>query len=855
MSRQRDVVVGHRARAALHLAIVIAVFLTSTVGATTPATADSTSILGANAVPTPAFTSGADGVKSFWWDEGGYSLEYRDSVAPWNCPDPDGCRYTLTLVGRTDRSGSEPPQRQVLVERTVRSGESLDFTMSGPLSMPGPLFSVRVVSDLVGPNGVGGLMSMGTTGLAPVRRYGVSGYVDRALHVAMRYHIYALADPCERFRTLPRPDPDAYSLCVPRYQALMQAGRTPEERLSDAPLYAFALAVRNAVGFEAFQGWVRDLIRRPYDPASSSTPPQRYVALGDSYSSGYGNPSYEPGTNRDGGPNNCQRSQSGAYAQEVRLSRQDLSFSFHACQGGITRDFFRPRDNPEDDDPFFSESAQLDNVDGRTGLVTFSIGGNDARFGPIMESCVQADPRNWAWGLCSNDASMTERLARTFQRLSGLVPPDGKVYSYDEIWQEVKLRAGGTVAGVSVGYPHFFPPGGNAAGCEGVYASDQAWMVERINELNDIARTQARKSGMRFADPNDPRLHQTFADHELCSNDPWIHPIFSGSGLHPGRVHPTAAGQRALAEAVKTALAEPPPPRYVVKPQQTVTQAIVVTSAQQSLNINTAWPGSDVVLTLRSPSGRVIGRETQAPDVSRTTHSTWERVEVLRPEVGTWTAELYGLDVMPDGEPTSLDVYQEPLSNKMPQARPTTRVEGAELVLDGQSSTDPDGRIVTYDWYIRSASGERKVSGAQVRIPRTGIQQAATLVVTDDRGGKSFAHKTIIPVDVLPGSAENPVNLTSKGTLPLALLSTPDFDATTVSPATLRAGPGAAAPVGTSTKREDVNMDGRQDLVAHFSTQGLRLTGTSRHLCVAGAVRVAGDVRSFEACDVVKPKG
>ncbi len=623
------------------------------------------------------------------------------------------------------------------------------------------------------------------------------------------------------------------------------------------PAYPVKVKIWDVTGTGDFSAVMRGAPDWVYVIASS--PPRTdapvYVALGDSYSSGFGNPSYEPGTNKDAGSNDCQRSESGAYAQTVRRARPELTFRFHACQGGVTRDFFQPRNNLEDDPPF-SEPAQLTNVDRHTRLVTFSIGGNDAGFGPNLKACIR-DPRSWAWG-CRNDSEMTQRVARTFQRLAGLVPPDGKSFSYDEIWQELKLRGGGSLAGVSVGYPHFFPPGGTAARCEGVYPSDQAWIVERIDTLNDIARTQARKHGMRFVDPNNPSLNRTFSDHELCSNDPWIHPVFENNGLnglHPGRVHPTVAGQSAMAEAVEAALAVPPPPTFIVKPQQTVMHEVAVTSTQESLNVNTTWPGSDVVLTLRSPSGRVISRATQASDVRRDTRSTWERVQVSRPEVGTWVAELYGLDVLPDGEPTTLDVYQEPLPNNTPRARTAIRVEGAELVLDGRSSSDPDGLIRNYDWYIRTSTGERKLSGAEVRIARTDVEQGATLVVTDDRGGRGFAYTTMVPVDVLPGSAENPITLTSKGNVPLALVSTSDFDATTVGPDSLRAGPGAAAPVATLMKSEDVNGDGRRDLVVHFSTQALKLAKTSMQLCVSGTLNVSGTARSFEGCDAIRPKG
>ncbi len=276
---------------------------------------------------------------------------------------------------------------------------------------------------------------------------------------------------------------------------------------------------------------------------------------------------------------------------------------------------------------------------------------------------------------------MTRGVADAFKSLSGELPSTA-IFSYDKIWRAVKQRAGAQVQGVSVGYPHFFDPNAVYGYCQGIRAVDQLWMVQQIDSLNEIARTAARKNGMRFADPNDPNLSRTFKGHEFCSPDPWFHGI-----THPGQVHPDAFGQSEMGAAVSAALAGPLPPTFVVKPRQTVTQSIAVSAGQRSLNVNTTWPGSDVVLTLRSPSGRVIIRQTSAPDVQRETSSTWERVEVSKPEVGTWVAELYGLDVAPDGEPTTLDVYQEPLPNMTPQARPSLRVEGTELVVDGRPST------------------------------------------------------------------------------------------------------------------------------------------------------------------------
>lgn len=79
---------------------------------------------------------------------------------------------------------------------------------------------------------------------------------------------------------------------------------------------------------------------------------------------------------------------------------------------------------------------------------------------------------------------------------------------------------------------------------------------------------------------------------------------------------------------------------------------------------------------------------------------------------------------------------------------------------------------------------------------------------------------TAVAVDVKPGSFPNSVNPRSRGVLPVALLTTATFDATTVDPDTVRlgaAGAAGAAPVHAAL--EDVDRDGDLDLVLHFRTQ------------------------------------
>ncbi|MGB2863337.1 MAG: hypothetical protein WBC05_08435 [Sedimentisphaerales bacterium] len=74
-------------------------------------------------------------------------------------------------------------------------------------------------------------------------------------------------------------------------------------------------------------------------------------------------------------------------------------------------------------------------------------------------------------------------------------------------------------------------------------------------------------------------------------------------------------------------------------------------------------------------------------------------------------------------------------------------------------------------------------------------------------------------IDIKPGNDENNINLKSKGVVPVAVLTTDDFDAATIDPATAQFA--GAAP--ERWKLEDVDDDGDDDLMFHFRTQELDL--------------------------------
>jgi len=177
-----------------------------------------------------------------------------------------------------------------------------------------------------------------------------------------------------------------------------------------------------------------------------------YVALGDSYSSGFGVAPYEPGTNKDNGPNDCQRS-TRAYS-EVVAADLDLDLSFHACQGGVTRDFYFARNDGK-----WGEIPQLDHLGPETGLVTFSIGGNDAKFADSLAECIlgfELLPFN----TCYNEDKVTRPTREAFERLNGETATPAETVPYNTIFQDVRRKAPFTRL-VAVGYPPFFASEGS----------------------------------------------------------------------------------------------------------------------------------------------------------------------------------------------------------------------------------------------------------------------------------------------------------------------------------------------------------------------------------------------------------
>ena len=106
-----------------------------------------------------------------------------------------------------------------------------------------------------------------------------------------------------------------------------------------------------------------------------------------------------------------------------------------------------------------------------------------------------------------------------------------------------------------------------------------------------------------------------------------------------------------------------------------------------------------------------------------------------------------------------------------------------------------------------------------------------------------------VTVDIKPGSAKNPINLKSKGVIPVAILSSATFDASTIDPASVQFGPSGAT--STQNSLEDSNGDGRLDLVLHFRAQETGIQTSDTQACLTG--QTDGGLR-IEGCDSLQTK-
>jgi len=108
-----------------------------------------------------------------------------------------------------------------------------------------------------------------------------------------------------------------------------------------------------------------------------------------------------------------------------------------------------------------------------------------------------------------------------------------------------------------------------------------------------------------------------------------------------------------------------------------------------------------------------------------------------------------------------------------------------------------------------------------------------------------------LKIDIKPGGNPNNINLKSRGVVPVAVLTTDDFDASAIDPETVEFA-GAKPPVRSTL--EDVDGDGDIDMLFHFKTQELVLDEDSTEATLTGETIEGVGITATDTVRIVPQK-
>jgi hypothetical protein len=108
---------------------------------------------------------------------------------------------------------------------------------------------------------------------------------------------------------------------------------------------------------------------------------------------------------------------------------------------------------------------------------------------------------------------------------------------------------------------------------------------------------------------------------------------------------------------------------------------------------------------------------------------------------------------------------------------------------------------------------------------------------------------TAVAIDIKPGSFPNSINPRSGGVIPVAVLTTPTFNAASINPGSVTFGRNLASP--DKSALEDVDNDGDIDLLLHFRTQGTGIACGDTAASVAGQTYAAQTVKGSDSISTV----
>ena len=134
-----------------------------------------------------------------------------------------------------------------------------------------------------------------------------------------------------------------------------------------------------------------------------------------------------------------------------------------------------------------------------------------------------------------------------------------------------------------------------------------------------------------------------------------------------------------------------------------------------------------------------------------------------------------------------------------------------------------------------------------------GVGSLAYVIDTETSSGNVFSAGKcgLMEIDIKPGSFPNSINPDSEGIIPVAILTTPDFDASTVDVATVRFGPLGAWAVEWAI--EDVDNDGDFDMILHFRTHDAGITAGDTEAQLTGKTVDGWHIHGSDSVRTVPP--
>ncbi|MEX6463002.1 SGNH/GDSL hydrolase family protein [Dietzia cinnamea] len=323
----------------------------------------------------------------------------------------------------------------------------------------------------------------------------------------------------------PRP-PSSPSRPAPGWSApsVRPPHRAARSRPRNAALLAVGVAVALTLGACSGSDDEAPPPASPPAPTDIAGPPDtavaRYVALGDSFAA------LGPTNAPTSGPEACLRSTRN-YPSLLAGDIRPGEFIDATCGGARTVDMTAPQ-IPE-------TPPQFDALTAETDLVTLSIGGNDIGFGDIV-GCVMRTAR------VADGAPCRERLdGVTSDALAGLA---GRL---DDVYAGIRERSPDARI-VTTAYLPLVPELDSCDFVDRMSPGDVDWTRSVTERINRVVVDAADRAGAAAVLPDDA------ASRHACAPVAGRYTDFTGieTASHP--MHPTAAGHRAMAEAVADVL-------------------------------------------------------------------------------------------------------------------------------------------------------------------------------------------------------------------------------------------------------------------------------------------------------------